>query len=70
LLNSNTDSSWYKTSASLDTSVKIYALRVDSVHYDTFKFLSGLTRNDFKNEEDINDNKQEKREKIGNVLLL
>jgi condensin complex subunit 2 len=50
LLNRKDESSWQKASASLDASAKIYGYRVDSVHSETFKFLGGLSRADFKEE--------------------
>ena len=50
LLDNKVDS-WLKTSASLDASAKIYGFRVDSVYYETYKFLSGLARADNKQTE-------------------
>ena len=38
------ESSWLRASASLDASAKIYGFRVDQVHTETYKVLSGLHR--------------------------
>mmetsp|Transcript_7983 Transcript_7983/g.20854 ORF Transcript_7983/g.20854 Transcript_7983/m.20854 type:complete len:82 (+) Transcript_7983:422-667(+) len=38
-------------SCTLEAGVKIYASRVDSVHSETFKILSGLSRTEMKRQE-------------------
>jgi len=38
-------------SVTLDTSVKIYSYRVDSVHNETYKVLGGLNRTDAKEDQ-------------------
>ncbi len=38
------ESSWLRASASLDASAKIFGFRVDQVHQETYKVLSGLHR--------------------------
>ncbi len=47
LLNNKEESTWHKTSSSLDASVKIFGYRVDSVYSDMFKFLGGLNRSTY-----------------------
>mgnify|MGYP005994041711 CR=1 FL=1 len=42
-------------SNTLDTSVKIYACRVDNVHNETYKVLGGLARSDKEKENHIDD---------------
>ena len=37
-----TEMSWFKASAGLDASAKIYGFRVDQVHSETYKVLGGL----------------------------
>ena len=39
-------------SVTLDTSVKIYSYRVDSVHTETYKVLGGLSRTDARPDEE------------------
>ena len=64
LINTNEESSWQKASASLDASAKIYGFRVDSVHTETFKFLGGLSRADYKEgNNDVEDGEEGVREK-------
>jgi condensin complex subunit 2 len=63
MLNKNEESAWQKASASLDASAKIYGFRVDSVHSETFKFLSGLNRTDYK-EDNIDLVEGEKKERM------
>ncbi len=41
-----TEMSWFKASAGLDASAKIYGFRVDQVHSETYKVLGGLHRSD------------------------
>jgi len=41
-----TEMSWFKASAGLDASAKIYGFRVDQVHSETYKVLGGLNRSD------------------------
>lgn len=43
-------------SSSLDASAKIYAGRVDAVHQETYKVLTGLGRSDKKTDENGNEN--------------
>ena len=45
-LEASGDSSWKKLSQTLDAGAKIYGLRVDSVHTETYKVLGGLNRTD------------------------
>lgn len=40
----DTETNFQKASVTLDAGVKIYSYRVDSVHNETFKMLTGLTR--------------------------
>lgn len=69
-VNEKEENSWQKVSASLDASSRIYGFRVDSTHNDTFRFLSGLSRNKQKEEEEnvneqyaLNGNKEEGNKK-------
>ena len=66
-MKSNEESTWHRTSSSLDASVKIYGYRVDSVHTDLFKFLGGLNRANLGNErEEENKIENDKKKKKGN----
>lgn len=49
-LNDNKENTWQKASASLDATARIYGYRVDLVHSETYKFLGGLNRTEFKEE--------------------
>lgn len=60
-VNEKEENSWQKVSASLDASSRIYGFRVDSTHNDTFRFLSGLSRNKQKEDEDKFDKAEEKK---------
>ena len=60
-LNNKEESTWHRTSSSLDASVKIFGYRVDSVHSDNFKFLGGLNRAKFDDEEETVKEKDKKR---------
>ena len=42
--NTNHESQWLRASASLDAGTKIYGFRIDFVHQETYKVLSGLHR--------------------------
>ena len=68
LLRANEESTWHKTSSSLDASVKIYGYRVDSVHSDMFKFLGGLNRAKLGLDEEgsLSEEKNKKKERNGN----
>lgn len=72
LLRNNDETSWQKTSASLDASAKIYGYRVDLVHTETFKMLGGLDRAkekaDEKNEENPEEDSKGKKAKKEKVL--
>lgn len=68
--NRTEDSSWQKASASLDASAKIYGFRVDAVHTDTFRFLNGLSRNDIKQEEKIEETKEVDKKEEGSVNVM
>jgi condensin complex subunit 2 len=63
-LNKNEESAWQKASASLDASAKIYGYRVDCVHSDTFRFLSGLNRTDNKSDAVEDDERRERKNKL------
>jgi condensin complex subunit 2 len=41
-----TEMSWFKASAGMDASSKIYGFRVDQVHSETYKVHGGLHRSD------------------------
>jgi len=64
LLNNKEESTWHKTSSSLDASVKIFGYRVDSVYSDMFKFLGGLNRSAYEaggdEERNINHDEEQK----------
>lgn len=64
-MKSNEESTWHKTSSSLDASVKIYGYRVDSVHTDMFKFLGGLNRAKF-DDEGVDNKIEQKKKKDAN----
>jgi len=62
-LSNNKENDWQKASATIDATAKIYGYRVDSVHSETFKFLGGLNRTEFK--ENDEENNSEGQDGIG-----
>lgn len=52
------ESNWQKASAGLDASAKIYAYRVDSVHNEIYKILGGLSRNENRENDEIESNNE------------
>ncbi|KAL0481877.1 condensin complex subunit CAP-H [Acrasis kona] len=60
-------SNFQRASCTIDASVKIYASRVDSVHSETFKVLTGLSRADAQTqgEEDVEEDDQQTEEGEG-----
>ncbi|EAS02428.3 condensin complex subunit 2 (macronuclear) [Tetrahymena thermophila SB210] len=53
------EASWQKLSSSIDSGSKIYGYRVDSLHQESFKMLSGLIRSEFINKDEDHHGKQE-----------
>ncbi|KAL4479235.1 hypothetical protein ABPG72_011447 [Tetrahymena utriculariae] len=53
------EASWQKLSSSLDSGSKIYGYRVDSLHQESFKMLSGLIRSEFINKDEEHQSRQE-----------
>ncbi len=75
LLRNNDESSWQKTSVSLDASAKIYGFRVDLVHNETYRMLGCLDRakdkNDQNNEElGIEQEVKSKKNKVKIILYI
>ncbi|KAL4432644.1 hypothetical protein ABPG74_004937 [Tetrahymena malaccensis] len=53
------EASWQKLSSSIDSGSKIYGYRVDSLHQESFKMLSGLIRSEFINKDEEHQSRQE-----------